>query len=233
MMAAGGVLTQQTYAGANGCALQNIAVHTRNEEIKIMTDKPNEAAARPPYWIHETSRAGKTAKIGKGTRIWQFCNILDGAQIGDGCSLGQNVFIENGVKIGNHVKIKNNISIYSGVECGDDVFIGPNVVFTNVLNPRSFIEKKHEFKITILEQGCTLGANATIICGSRIGRYAMVGAGSVVIRDVPDYGLVVGNPSRLIGYVCKCGERLGSSGMECRKCHKTYIQTEEGIRERK
>ena len=97
----------------------------------------------------------------------------------------------------------------------------------------SFIEKKHEFKITILEQGCTLGANATIICGSRIGRYAMVGAGSVVIRDVPDYGLVVGNPSRLIGYVCKCGERLGSSGMECRKCHKTYIQTEEGIRERK
>ena len=192
-----------------------------------MTDKPNEAAARPPYWIHETSRAGKTAKIGKGTRIWQFCNILDGAQIGDGCSLGQNVFIENGVKIGNHVKIKNNISIYSGVECGDDVFIGPNVVFTNVLNPRSFIEKKHEFKITILEQGCTLGANATIICGSRIGRYAMV------IRDVPDYGLVVGNPSRLIGYVCKCGERLGSSGMECRKCHKTYIQTEEGIRERK
>lgn len=158
--------------------------------------------------IHPTAFVSKKSHVGKGTRIWQNCNIMDGVTVGEDCNLGANVYIEEGVVIGNRVKIKNNIAIYSGVTCEDDVFLGPNCVFTNVINPRSFIERKSEFKPTFVKKGASIGANATILCGHSIGKYALVGAGAVVTRDVPDYGLVLGNPARLKGYVCKCGTTL-------------------------
>lgn len=176
------------------------------------------------FYAHETSLIGNNAVIGKNTRIWQFCNIMNDVEIGDDCNIGQNVFIESGVRIGNHVKVKNNISIYQGVICEDDVFLGPNCVFTNVINPRSFIEKKEQIKQTYIHQGATVGANATIVCGNSIGKYAMIGAGSVVTKNVGDYELVVGNPAQKIGYVCKCGETLETKGQEyyCNCCKKNY-----------
>lgn len=158
--------------------------------------------------IHPTASVSRKSHVGKGTRIWQNCNIMDDVTVGEDCKLGANVYIENGVVIGNRVKIKNNIAIYSGVTCEDDVFLGPNCVFTNVITPRSFIERKSEFKPTLVKKGASIGANATVICGHSIGKYALVGAGAVVTRDVPDYGLVLGNPARLKGYVCKCGTTL-------------------------
>ena len=175
------------------------------------------------YYVHETSLIGDRVRVGDDTRIWQFCNIMDDVEIGENCNIGQNVFIESGVKLGNHVKVKNNISLYQGVECEDDVFLGPNCVFTNVNNPRSFIEKKDQIKKTIVHKGATIGANATIICGHSIGRYAFVGAGSVVTRDVKDYELVVGNPAKAIGYVCKCGQVLNAE-LQCTICGREYEQ---------
>ena len=178
------------------------------------------------FFAHKTSLIDDNAKIGSGTRIWQFCNIMGNVLIGSGCNIGQGVFIESGVEIGNRVKIKNNVALYSGITCEDDVFLGPNCVFTNVINPRSFIERKDEFQTTIVKKGATIGANATIVCGHVIGEYAMVGAGSVVTKDVPDYALVVGNPARIKGYVCQCGERLSNVDIEseygCVRCGKKY-----------
>lgn len=176
------------------------------------------------FYIHETSLLAPNSKIGKNTRIWQFCNIMSDVIIGEDCNIGQNVFIESGVKLGNKVKVKNNISIYQGVICEDGVFLGPNCVFTNVINPRSFIEKKEEIQETKLGEGATVGANATILCGHKIGKYAMIGAGSVVTKDVGDYELVVGNPAKKIGYVCQCGETLTQSnqGYLCACCEKEY-----------
>lgn len=176
------------------------------------------------YSVHESSFVDQQAKIGEGTRIWQFCNIMSNTLIGKNCNIGQNVFIETGVRIGNNVTIKNNIALYSGVICEDDVFLGPNCVFTNVINPRSFISRKNEFKATIVKKGASIGANATIICGNTIGEYAMIGAGTVITKKVPDYGLVVGNPGRLIGFVCECGEKLvfEEKTCQCDKCHKIY-----------
>lgn len=177
------------------------------------------------YKVHETALVGENVRIGAGTRVWQFCNLMDGVEIGENCNVGQNVFMESGVRIGNHVTIKNNIAIYSGVVCEDNVFLGPNCVFTNVLNPRSFVSRKSEFKPTYVGYGSTLGANSTIVCGHRIGKYAMVGAGAVVTKDVPDYALVVGNPARMIGYVCQCGERVSAdeAGIySCGRCGKRY-----------
>ena len=174
------------------------------------------------YYAHETSIVDPKAKIGDGTQIWQFCNIMHDSVIGRNCRIGQGVFVENGVKIGNGVKIKNNVALYNGVICEDDVFLGPNCVFTNVLNPRSFIEKKSEFKNTLIKKGATVGANSTILCGNSIGQYALIGAGSVVTADIPDHALIVGNPGRVIGYVCKCGERLDGD-MKCIKCGKHYL----------
>ncbi len=176
------------------------------------------------YWAHETSIVDRSAVIGDNTRVWQFSNIMADVCIGANCNIGQNVFIESGVKIGNRVKIKNNISLYNGVICEDDVFLGPNCVFTNVINPRSFIEKKAEFKQTIIRQGATIGANSTLLCGHTIGRYAMVGAGSVVTHDVGEYELVMGNPARHEGYVCRCGETLEVRGAEyiCMGCNSRY-----------
>ncbi len=184
------------------------------------------------YYAHETSIVDPKAKIGDGTQIWQFCNIMHDSVIGMNCKIGQGVFVENGVKIGNGVKIKNNVSLYNGVICEDDVFLGPNCVFTNVLNPRSFIEKKTEFRNTLIKKGATVGANSTIICGNSIGKYALVGAGAVVTSDIPDHALVIGNPGRITGYVCKCGEKLDDS-MKCTKCDKHYIIKDGTVTEEK
>lgn len=171
--------------------------------------------------IHDSSSVANGAQIGDGTSIWQNCIIQEDVIIGSNCNLGANVFIEKGVRIGNGVKIKNNIAIYSGVTIEDDVFLGPNCVFTNVINPRAFISRKHEFKNTIIEKGASIGANATIICGHRIGAYAMIGAGTVVAHDIQDYNLVVGNPDRFLGFVCQCGCRLNEN-LICLECGKKY-----------
>jgi len=158
--------------------------------------------------IHPTAIIDVGAIVGSGTRIWHFCHVMPTAQIGANCNLGQNVFIDNNVTIGEGVKIQNNVSVYNGVTLQDDVFIGPSVVFTNVINPRSFIERKHEFKPTLIKQGATIGANATIICGVTIGEYAMIGAGTVVTKDVAAYALVIGNPGRQVGSVNTEGEKI-------------------------
>lgn len=188
------------------------------------------------YHADPTSLIADGARIGCGTRIWQFCNIMDDVVIGEDCNIGQNVFIESGVRVGSHVKIKNNVALYRGVVCEDDVFLGPGCVFTNVINPRSFIERKHEFRETLIRKGATVGANATIICGHTIGRYAMIGAGSVVTHDVGDYRLVTGNPARAAGYVCMCGDKLREEAdvWRCAGCGKTYRTDDAGdMREQK
>lgn len=185
------------------------------------------------YQADATSLIGVDAQIGSGTRIWQFCNIMDGCSVGEDCNIGQNVFIESGVRLGNHVKVKNNVALYQGVICEDDVFLGPNCVFTNVINPRSFIERKREFQQTIVKKGATVGANATILCGNTIGRYAMIGAGAVVTHHVGDYQLVIGNPARAAGYVCRCGCRLVESeekgGWHCSACGTCYTLSADGV----
>lgn len=182
------------------------------------------------YQADPTSLVSDDAQIGEGTRIWQFCNIMGGSVIGKNCNIGQNVFIESGVRIGNNVKVKNNIALYQGVVCEDDVFLGPNCVFTNVINPRSFIERKHEFKETVVQKGATIGANATIVCGNTIGRYAMVGAGTVVTHDVGEHHLIVGNPGKTVGYVCMCGVKLQDKAdlWRCPECGRQYRVTPDG-----
>ena len=157
---------------------------------------------------HISAVIDEGATIGDGTNIWHFSHVMPGAVVGLNCNIGQNVFIDDNVVIGNGVKIQNNVSVYNGVVCEDDVFIGPSAVFTNVINPRSAIERKHEFKKTIIRKGATIGANATIICGNEIGQYAMVGAGAVVTKNVKPYALVVGNPAKQIGWVSEYGNRL-------------------------
>jgi UDP-2-acetamido-3-amino-2,3-dideoxy-glucuronate N-acetyltransferase len=161
-----------------------------------------------PYYIHESSYADECAEIGEGTKIWHFCHIMPGAKIGKNCSLGQNVNIGSRAIIGNGVKIQNNVSVYDDVIIEDDVFCGPSCVFTNVINPRAFIERKHEYKKTIIKKGATIGANATIICGITIGEYALIGAGSVVTKDVPAYALAYGNPARVWGKVDAEGRKV-------------------------
>ena len=175
--------------------------------------------------IHPSAWVDEKAQIGKGTAIWQNCNIMKNVIVGNNCNIGANVFLESGVKLGNNVKVKNNIAIYTGVECEDDVFLGPNCVFTNVINPRAFIERKMEFRPTLVKKGATIGANATILCGHTIGRYSMVGAGSVVTKDVKDYELVIGNPAKHLGFVCKCGVRLKDTcgqKLFCPECNNRY-----------
>lgn len=160
------------------------------------------------YFVHSTSIIDSHVNIGKDTKIWHFCHILQNSTIGESCSFGQNCVIGPNVNIGNRCKVQNNVSIYEGVECEDDVFIGPSVVFSNVINPRAFIVRKNEYKKTLLKKGCSIGANATIVCGNTIGKYALIGAGAVITKDVKDYALVVGNPARLIGWVDKSAEKL-------------------------
>lgn len=159
-------------------------------------------------FIHPTAIIDAGAQIGTGTRIWHFCHVMPGAIIGKDCNIGQNVFVDNNAVIGDGVKLQNNVSVYNGVVLEDGVFVGPSAVFTNVINPRSFIERKHEFKTTLVKTGATIGANATIICGISIGEYALIGAGAVVTKDVPAYALVTGNPGKLSGWVSRDGHRL-------------------------
>ena len=160
------------------------------------------------YQAHPTAVIDPGCTIGAGTKIWHFCHLMPGCTIGPDCSLGQNVVVAPGVTLGRNVRVQNNVSLYTGVTCADDVFLGPSCVFTNVLNPRSAVNRKHEFRATPVGEGASIGANATIVCGNRIGAYALVGAGAVVTRDVPDYGLVVGNPGRLVGWVSRRGVKL-------------------------
>lgn len=160
------------------------------------------------YYAHPTAVLDEGCRIGKNTRIWHFSHIMAGAIIGERCNLGQNVFVGDGVILGNNVKVQNNVSIYTGVVCEDNVFLGPSAVLTNVINPRSAIERKNEYKSTYIRKGATIGANATIVCGHEIGTYALVGAGAVITNDVPAYALMLGTPARLAGWVSEYGHRL-------------------------
>ncbi len=170
------------------------------------------------FEVHPTAIVDEGARIGAGTRIWHWTHVCAGAVIGSGCSLGQNVFVGNRAVIGNNVKIQNNVSVYDDVTLEDDVFCGPSAVFTNVVNPRAHVSRKHEYVPTLVRRGATLGANATVVCGRVIGRYAFVGAGAVVTRDVPDHALVIGAPARQTGWICRCGLHLDFSDTNAARC---------------
>jgi UDP-2-acetamido-3-amino-2,3-dideoxy-glucuronate N-acetyltransferase len=163
---------------------------------------------RASFYIHETSIIDEGCEIGEGTKVWHFCHISSGAKLGMNCNLGQNVFVANDVCLGNNVKVQNNVSIYTGVTCDDDVFLGPSMVFTNVTNPRSGVNRRGQYSKTHVGKGASIGANATIVCGHNIGKYAFIGAGAVVTKHVPDYALVVGNPARQMGWISEFGHRL-------------------------
>jgi len=169
-------------------------------------------------FIHQTAVVDDGAQIGDGTKIWHFCHIMSKAQIGKNCSLGQNVFVADNVVLGNNVKVQNNVSIYTGVICEDDVFLGPSMVLTNVINPRSAVVRKNEYKQTLIKKGATIGANATIVCGHTIGQYAFIGAGAVVTKDVPDFALIVGNPAKQIGWMSRYGHRLNFDNQNIAVC---------------
>jgi UDP-2-acetamido-3-amino-2,3-dideoxy-glucuronate N-acetyltransferase len=184
-------------------------------------------SAPPPFFAHPSCYIDEGCVIGDGTKIWHFSHVMSGARIGRGCNIGQNCVISPGVVIGDNVKIQNNVSVYTGVLLEDDVFCGPSMVFTNVVNPRSHVPRKDEYRPTPVRRGASLGANSTIVCGHTIGAYAFVGAGTVVTRDVPDYALVVGNPGRITGWMCACGVKLASgarppSEARCAACGAGY-----------
>ena len=179
------------------------------------------------YFVHESSFVDEGARIGNGTKIWHFSHVMPGAVIGDRCNLGQNVVVMPGTRIGNNVKIQNNVSIYEGVELEDDVFCGPSCVFTNVLNPRSHVSRKHEYRKTVVRRGSSIGANATIVCGVTLGEYSFIGAGAVVTTDVLPYALMVGVPARRVGWMCQCGERLNvvHGRASCAVCGRAYEES--------
>src|SRR5437879_12448637 len=179
------------------------------------------------FFVHESSYVDAGARVGKDTKIWHFCHVMPGAVIGERCSLGQNVVVMAGTRIGNNVKIQNNVSIYEGVTLEDDVFCGPSCVFTNVMNPRSHVPRKHEYRPTLVKRGSSIGANATHVCGRTLGEYAFIGAGAVVTSDVPAYALMVGVPARRVGWMCQWGWRLsftGGTGSSA-ACRSTYAQS--------
>lgn len=180
-------------------------------------------------FVHETAVVDEGARVGAGSRIWHFSHVCSGATIGKRCVLGQNVFVGPGVDIGDGVKIQNNVSVYAGVAIADDVFLGPSCVFTNVLTPRAHVERKEEFAPTPVGRGVTVGANATIVCGHALGDYALIGAGSVVTKDVPAHAVVVGNPARRTAWACRCGEVLPDYGV-CQRCGDQYETTETACR---
>jgi UDP-2-acetamido-3-amino-2,3-dideoxy-glucuronate N-acetyltransferase len=183
------------------------------------------------FFVHPTAIVGQPCRIGSRSKIWHFSHVMAGAVIGADCVLGQNTFIAATARVGNRVKIQNNVSVYDGVELEDEVFCGPSVVFTNVVNPRSAISRKEEFQKTLVRKGATLGANATILCGLTIGHCAFVGAGSVVTRGVPDHALVYGSPARLKGWICRCGVKLKKKARRwlCPKCGANYTAGKEGL----
>jgi UDP-2-acetamido-3-amino-2,3-dideoxy-glucuronate N-acetyltransferase len=177
-----------------------------------------------PYFVHESSYVDEPCTIGEGTKIWHFCHVMKDCTIGKGCNIGQNVVVSPGVRIGDNCKIQNNVSLYTGVELEDHVFCGPSMVFTNVVNPRSEVSRKNEYKRTLVRRGASLGANCTIVCGTTVGSYAFVGAGAVVTRDVPDFALMVGSPARRTGWMCRCGLKLTVDGASsrCDECGTEY-----------
>ena len=183
------------------------------------------------FFVHESSYVDEPCSIGAGTKIWHFCHIMKDSSIGANCNIGQNVVVSPDCTIGNNVKIQNNVSIYTGVTLEDDVFCGPSMVFTNVTNPRSHVERKDEYKATLVRRGATIGANATIVCGATLGRFSFVGAGAVVTRDIPDYAVVYGSPARLRGWICNCGLMLqlpveeNDNGESSCTCGKRYIKS--------
>lgn len=178
-------------------------------------------------FVHESSYVDDGAEVGDGTKIWHFCHVMSGARIGKRCNLGQNVVVSPQVVIGDNVKIQNNVSLYTGVILEDDVFCGPSMVFTNVVNPRSHVSRKDEYRQTLVKRGASFGANSTVVCGHTVGAYAFIGAGAVVTKDVPDYALIVGNPGRITGWMCRCGIKLASGShppaqASCAACGTTY-----------
>ena len=185
------------------------------------------------YFVHPTAVVDEPCSIGEGSKIWHFCHVMRGTRIGERCILGQNVFIANDVLIGNNVKIQNNVSVYTGVELEDDVFCGPSCVFTNVSNPRSQIVRRHMYERTLVRRGATIGANATIVCGVTVGRYAFVGAGAVVCRDVPDYALMLGVPACQRGWMSRHGHRLQNPDedgvMVCPESGSRYKEAQPGV----
>jgi UDP-2-acetamido-3-amino-2,3-dideoxy-glucuronate N-acetyltransferase len=200
------------------------------------TRRPTPRAKRPvapaaDVFVHESAFVDDGARIGAGTKIWHFCHVMPGAVIGERCSFGQNVVVMNQVRIGDNVKVQNNVSIYEGVEIEDDVFCGPSMVFTNVLNPRSHVSRKHEYRRTLVKRGSSIGANATIVCGVTLGEYSFVGAGAVITKDVAAFALMAGVPARRIGWMCQCGERLADTGAgRCAACGSVYERAADGIR---
>ena len=187
------------------------------------------------FFVHPSSFVDEGAEIGEGTRIWHFCHIMPRARIGAHCNIGQNVFIAAGVQIGDNAKIQNNVSVYTGVTLEEDVFLGPSMVFTNVVNPRSHVNRKDEYQTTLVKRGATIGANATVVCGVVLGCYSFVGAGAVVTHDVPDHALVYGSPARIHGWMCECGLQLdfpaGLDGIAvCGGCGKRYRKNGQVIR---
>lgn len=209
--------------GASG--LRVLRILEACEESLHRNGQPVElTAATPKYFAHHTAVLDQPCSIGEGTKIWHFSHIMAGSTLGARCNLGQNVVISPGVKIGNNVKIQNNVSVYTGCELEDDVFCGPSMVFTNVINPRSHIVRRDEYKPTLVKRGASLGANSTVVCGITIGRYAFLAAGAVANRDVPDYALMAGVPARQIGWICYCGVRLHGSGeVACSACGRRYM----------
>ncbi len=190
----------------------------------------------PDFFVHPSSVIDDGAVIGTGTTIWHFCHVMPGAKIGQRCNLGQNTFIGKDVSIGNNVKIQNNVSVYSGVVIEDDVFLGPSMVFTNVINPRSIVNRKAEYMQTIVRQGVTIGANVTVVCGITLGQYSFIGAGAVVTHDIPAYALAYGNPARIQGWMCQCGTRLlfekkaNSESAVCAACGKHYNKQNQSVK---
>ena len=167
------------------------------------------------YFAHETAVIDDGCKIGKGSKIWHFSHIMNGCEIGENCNIGQNVVVSPQVKLGKNVKVQNNVSIYTGVICEDDVFLGPSMVFTNIINPRSAVNRKNQYIATLVERGATIGANSTIVCGNKIGRFSFIGAGAVITKEVKPYALVVGNPARQTGWMSEFGHKLtfGTDGV--------------------
>jgi UDP-2-acetamido-3-amino-2,3-dideoxy-glucuronate N-acetyltransferase len=186
----------------------------------------------PDWFAHESAYVDEGAEIGPGTKIWHFCHVMPGAVIGARCNLGQNVVVMPRTRLGDNVKVQNNVSIYEGVELEDDVFCGPSCVFTNVINPRSHVSLKAEYRRTLVRRGATIGANATIVCGATLGEYAFIGAGAVVTGDVPAYALMVGVPARRLGWMCQCGERLtlADGRGACAACGSRYVESDGVLR---
>jgi UDP-2-acetamido-3-amino-2,3-dideoxy-glucuronate N-acetyltransferase len=223
--------------GENGLRVLKI-LHAAGQSIRdngqpVLFETKVVPKATPKYFVDPTAVVDQPCEIGEGTKIWHFSHVMSGSQIGRKCVLGQNVNVASGVLIGDNVKIQNNVSLYTGVELEDDVFCGPSMVFTNVMTPRSHVNRKSEYQRTLVQRGASLGANSTIVCGTTIGRYAFVGAGAVVTHDVPDHALVVGVPARQIGWACRCGASLTmQQGIgSCQECGAVYSLGEDGLAE--